>query len=604
VTDDSRGFERISDCIFLYRDTCNVYVVKEKDRAVLIDTGSGSVFGCLETIGVRHVDIILHTGHHRDICNGDDSADASTTIMVPASEQYLFSDVEEFWQKRRVYVAYTLDSTHFSRRMNISCKALKDNDTVQWHGYTFIVSDTPGDSRGSISILLVTGSVKALFCGGLISSPGKAYNLYDFQWDYMPAPYKLFSYWIQSLKKVCNISFDLLCPSHGNVMDKGREAAKLLIERASTLQNMMDPQRRGNTTPELTRVLPHLIYVCNTTYLILSENGRGLIVDFGYVNEDYITRLKEEFGLKKLDAITITHYHDDHLCRVPELQHCHSGNRYSDLFLETEVWTIEELADVLENPKGYNLPCLFPSSIPADKVFKSGTAHKWEEYELYFYHQPGQTHYAMGLFVMIDGCRVLFTGDNIWPTADGRLVTPIIFRNVVYPDSLIKAADNMKQLMPELLATGHYGAFRVDNQMLDSYVQWTHKIRDRFYEIVDQEAPLYGIDCKWAYFYPYMCEMVPGHSSKVYLRVRNHSKQDMTFKAELRLPEGFECEETRRCMELGAGAVYDFEFVINMGSHVQPGERYLGAADITRGDKRCGEAVEFIIYAGNKTSFL
>ena len=59
-------FEQISEHLYLFEDTCNVYVLKEGTRALLIDFGSGRVLDHLGNLGVTRVEWILHTHHHRD----------------------------------------------------------------------------------------------------------------------------------------------------------------------------------------------------------------------------------------------------------------------------------------------------------------------------------------------------------------------------------------------------------------------------------------------------------------------------------------------------------------------------------------------------------
>ena len=50
---------------------------------------------------------ILHTHHHRDQCQGDEKAVARRIpIAVPAHEQHLFADAENFWRNRRVFHLY------------------------------------------------------------------------------------------------------------------------------------------------------------------------------------------------------------------------------------------------------------------------------------------------------------------------------------------------------------------------------------------------------------------------------------------------------------------------------------------------------------------
>src|SRR5687767_10910258 len=54
--------------LFSWTDTCNVYVFREGDTALLIDLGDGSVLDHLSRIGVKHVEWVLFTHHHREQC--------------------------------------------------------------------------------------------------------------------------------------------------------------------------------------------------------------------------------------------------------------------------------------------------------------------------------------------------------------------------------------------------------------------------------------------------------------------------------------------------------------------------------------------------------
>ena len=56
--------------LFVWTDTCNVYVIRDGDSALLIDLGDGSVLDRLPELGVRRVDWVLFTHHHREQCQG------------------------------------------------------------------------------------------------------------------------------------------------------------------------------------------------------------------------------------------------------------------------------------------------------------------------------------------------------------------------------------------------------------------------------------------------------------------------------------------------------------------------------------------------------
>ncbi len=580
--------------IYLFRDSCNVYIIKDGNRAVLVDFGTGRVLNVLDELGITDIDAVIHTNHHRDVCGGDELLGDDVKIYVPRDEEHLFGKVEEFWQNKKVFMDYSLDSVFFSRTRNIKCTGISDGETIQWQGCVFKIISTPGDSKGAISVILDKGGKRFVFCGDLISEPGKVHNIYDFQWHYLPHPMVIFSDWVKSLEKVDSLCPDLLCPSHGNPMEDAHEAIRLLISRINRLQRIMQPERKARATLPFSRVLPHLIYVCDTTYLILSGSGKGMIIDYGYLDKSHIDRLSSEFGLKAVDLITVTHYHDDHTARVPELQYYQAADRFYP-FSEVKVCTIEELADVLENPGAYRLPCLPAVPIHPQMVLKPGNSMKWEEYELYFYHLPGQTHYAMGLFLEIDGHRVLFTGDNIWPTVEGGLVTPILFKNIVYPQKIVEAACLMKKLNPDILATGHYGAFGVNPEMLSGYVSWSVEMRDGLYEIVSQDPLLNGIDPAWASFYPYTVYVHSPGDFTVWLRLINHSKNRTCYSIALKLPDGFESSDPSACIEVAGGECVYVRFDVKAPAGIAPGRRLAATAEITGDGRIYGEIAEFVI---------
>src|SRR5512133_113378 len=62
---------KIGENLFLFEDTCNVYVVRDGARCALIDFGSGRILDHLKELGIAKVDWILHTHHHREQCQGD-----------------------------------------------------------------------------------------------------------------------------------------------------------------------------------------------------------------------------------------------------------------------------------------------------------------------------------------------------------------------------------------------------------------------------------------------------------------------------------------------------------------------------------------------------
>src|SRR5690349_19641490 len=97
------SWQRLSDHLYLFEDTCNVYAVVDGGEAVLIDFGSGAVLDHLGDIGVSQVRAILHTHHHRDQCQGDSCAAAEgIPIYVPEHERRLFEHAELYWASKQL----------------------------------------------------------------------------------------------------------------------------------------------------------------------------------------------------------------------------------------------------------------------------------------------------------------------------------------------------------------------------------------------------------------------------------------------------------------------------------------------------------------------
>ena len=56
--------------LFVWTDTCNVWVLRDGDAALLVNLGDGSVLDHLAKIGVKRVEWVLFTDHHREQCQG------------------------------------------------------------------------------------------------------------------------------------------------------------------------------------------------------------------------------------------------------------------------------------------------------------------------------------------------------------------------------------------------------------------------------------------------------------------------------------------------------------------------------------------------------
>ncbi len=178
---------RLSDNLYLFEDTCNVYIVRDGNDCVLIDFGSGKVLDHLRDLGISNIDWILHTHHHRDQCQGDRLAThAQDPDRRAGARAYnLFADAENFWRNRRVFHLYYMRNDFNTVTQNIPVgRTLEDYTTFRWKNTDFFVLPTPGHTLGSITLLATVDGRKAAFSGDLMHSAGKIQNLYDTQINY------------------------------------------------------------------------------------------------------------------------------------------------------------------------------------------------------------------------------------------------------------------------------------------------------------------------------------------------------------------------------------------------------------------------------------
>ena len=159
--------KRLSENLFVLEDTCNVYLVRDCSRGLLIDLGSGRILDLLPQLGITQIDWVLHTHHHRDQCQGDFKAvERSIPIAVPAHEKHLFADAENFWRNRRVFHLYYVRNDFNTITENIPVAAvLQDYGTFRWGSRDIFILPTPGHTLGSVTLLTEIDGRRTAFTG-------------------------------------------------------------------------------------------------------------------------------------------------------------------------------------------------------------------------------------------------------------------------------------------------------------------------------------------------------------------------------------------------------------------------------------------------------
>ena len=601
------SFRAISKNILMFEDSCNVFVVRRGSSAVLIDFGSGHVLDHLEEIGVHHVQAILHTHHHRDQAQGDYKAIArGIPIYVPQHERHLFDQVETFWANKQLYDMYNVRNTYFSLTANVPiADVLADYEVFRWKDVELRILPTPGHSVGSISMVATIDGGTVAFVGDLIHSPGKVASLHDLQYKY--GVFDGVEASVLSLGLLERSNPDILCPSHGQVMT---DSSLALTKTKHNLRRFYRFQSGGELladefdfTPVATRLL-HGTQSCSSFYVILSRDGRrALFVDYGAPNmalfqpasvhfepgervrfiEHSLARLKTQYGVEQIEAVIPSHYHDDHINGIPYLQKQ----------MGTEVWAYENMREILENPAGELIGCVMPDPIQVSRVFKNEQTFSWEGLEFQIHFTPGHCDYHMSMFTTLDGKRLAFSGDNVWPP---DFVPSLIYRNHVHRTSHQITARLYREYRPEVLCSGHGLFTNVAPEGYDQFFANAEKLTALFADLLPAESGILGLEPSWIQIYPYQIAAAPGTVAAVQVRIRNPVDKPADVLVAWVLPESWlvSPSEGRVGLDRGAGENLDFRIKIPAEYRFTQTKKAI-ALDVCLNGKQMGQLVEAVI---------
>lgn len=561
----SGHFRQVTENLFCFEDTCNVYVIRSRGKALLIDFGAGHVLEHLQDIGVREVAAILHTHHHRDQAQGDRLAVAQgIPILVPQHERHLFDQVEIFWTTKQLYDMYNVRNTYFTLTASVPVAGvLEDFGFYESAGLRLEVVPTAGHTIGSISLVgRVDGAVVA-FVGDLLHSPGKVLTLYDLQYSYKEPDGVETA--ILALNLLEQRSPRLLCPSHGVVMT---DPAAAFSQTRDNLRSFFRLQTGGQLAldeMDFTPVASRLLYAtqrCSAFYILLSRNGkRALFVDYGaptfslfqpvshrfepgervrFVHHS-LDRLKSQYGVEKVEAVIPSHYHDDHINGVPYLQRA----------MGTEVWAYENMKEVLENPGGELIGCVLPDPIQVARTFKDQEKFSWEGLDFEIHYSPGHCDYHLTMFTTMDGKRIAFSGDNVWPPG---FIPSLIYRNHVHRTSHQVTARLFQQYRPEILCGGHGLYTNVAPEGYDLFMSNTEKMTELFDKLLPESSGILGLEPSWIQIYPYQMRGKPGEELGGEVRLQSPVPRAASVGYTWVLPEGWEALPASDSAEIPAGS--------------------------------------------------
>lgn len=548
----------------------NLYLLGRAVNTGLLRMGKKAIlFDCCDTItpeyttdlGIQSIETILCTQHRRSNVSGAYRfVEEGAALVVPETERHLFEDVETYWNDwaNRWHVYHNQPGPQVLTRPIPVARTVHEGDVIEWEGYTIHVLDTPGATDGSVSYVVNVDGTTYCFCGDTMYSEGKLWDFYSLQkgfggvGDYhgfIGNSRKL----ISSLKKIGACGADVLIPSHGETTQVPKGATEAACHSLDALwrshaaissMNHYFPDLLTDTKDDPSRMKPAQTFepppfvqpVAFTSLAVVSETGAALLIDCGHDSvADTLQRWMQEGKIESVDACWVTHYHDDHadaLQRVVNQFHC-------------PIITDRHIAEILEHPLRFFLPCISPNGAPVARWTGDGETWEWNEFRLTAYHFPGQTFYHSGLLVEGRGTKVFFAGDSGSPTGiDDHCCGN---RNFLGKGKgFRRCIEIWRGCKPEYIFNQHQPrAFHFSDAELDMMDAVLEERERLVAEMVPWDHPNFALDEWWVRTYPFEQETVNGTTVAVDIQFTNHGPVEKIAEVEPVLPEGWFWEQNR-----------------------------------------------------------
>ena len=608
------ALEELSPGLFVSKGTCNTYILRDGDAALVIDLGDASV---LEQIGVKNVEQVLLTGHHRELLQGIQRLDRGITkVAAPKEEQELFETPAVFrkWHPR-LGDKFSVHGSSYVRPPAQPVKVdrwLANGDVIEWHGRTIRCVSTPGHSPGGMSYIWED----KVFLGGVMHHASKMTNWFDTEWDYGFA--KGLDTLMASVDRLIALKPVRAFSSQGPPIQNATQQltdfkAKLANFRPDYIRGYpvndlskrgLHPATRPTKANYIVQVTPHLYMfgpeMAGKNFAILiADSGHALLLDCGLfpklVLERIISDMKAHLGLKQIDACWISHSHGDHFTLFPALQ----GHG-------VKFWTMDSIADKCENPRFYDYPAMIGAynvgfeKAKIDRVLKAGDVMDWEGYQLHIDWMPGQTEFGNALWLMLDGKKVVFTGDNLFgdpsdPAQNGH--DCVNARNsAIIEEGYLVAAKYLQKLQPDIIMGAHGVLMTEPKAFIDRYHDWALRIISKYKALLPDADYEYGYDPYWVSAYPYRVDLTKEDAQVVQVTVRNFRDRPQKHRVVLKTPPGIVAVPEVLEGSLGAKSRESFPVMLKVQNRDQQRTGVqIVPFDITLDGRQHGELFDFIL---------
>ena len=527
---------------------------------------------------------------------------------MPPGEAELLGGASQHWQERRLDNNYDLRQDRFTPLADVPVTGTVPEYRTARFGHVDVTTvPTPGHTAGSVSYLVDLAGTRVAFTGDLIYAPGKVWSAAALQWAYTTLPGATLT--MASLTLLLREHRpDLLLPSHGHPMTDPARAIEATID---SLHELVET-RLGERTPVLEKVAtpftelsPHLLMNRTSesrSYVLLSDSGTALVIDYGYDLSPGIpiggprsavrpwlpalAALRRDYGIEKVEVAIPTHYHDDHVAAFNLLREVEG----------TEVWAGAPVAAVLERPGHYDLPCLWYDAIRCERHVPDARPFRWREYELSIHDLPGHTLYASAIAFEADGRRVLATGDQQdggWQPGLQAEIPNFQYANGFEPDDYARSAALYRRLEPELMISGHWAPRVVTPEYLDMLAELGERVASVHRRLLPLDEFDFGTGLGTR-ITPYRISASAGEPVTVTVGSVNPFGHPATVSVRLAVPPGWRCTPPVQQRDTAGRERVALEFEL-VPVTAAPVRRARIAADLSVGGHRFGQQAEALV---------
>lgn len=458
--------------LFLWRDSCNVYLLRRGDRAVVVDPGTGAWAQHVDALGVRHLDGIVVTHGDRDQACGLTRAGApvllrAAHLILPAGDADLWSGdgPARFWQTLQ---ANGCPAAYRAPRHARAPDGRIGADSERLVGdVRFCAVATPGHTRGALSYVVEWHGRQLVFCGDAARADATLTAPFQLEWDHW-TPEGALAAWY-GLERLAGNRIDWLLPAHGEPLRGGRAALRRLQRRLLDFvraKTAVAPGARSRWADGETmdcgalRLSEHLFAVGGNGF-VLADGHAALLVDPTQGDLPALTAFLDETGLRP-EVATASHYHVDHTDALNEAR-----RRWG-----AQVWLHPRVAEPIVDRDRWDVPWLPAESVVVDRALPRAGGFRWRAYRFDIRPFPGQTWWHCAFDTHVDGRHVLFSGDNFQPATRWNGTGGFCAYNGSRFDGWAASAQTVLDLAPELICNGHRCIYHFDADHYRRIAPW------------------------------------------------------------------------------------------------------------------------------------